>query len=108
MTGLSLEQAGKEGIEADVSSARRRDRAGYYPGSKPSKAEVVYDKSSGRILGASVVSEGNASQLIDPVAVAVYAGLSVEELGWFDTAYTPPFAPVWNAWVSAALSNKIS
>ncbi len=106
-TGLSLEDAQKEGIEADVSSARRLDKAGYYPGAKSSQAEVVYDISSGKVLGASVVSEGNASQLIDPIAVAVYAGLSVKELGWFDSAYTPPYAPVWNAWVSASLKHTL-
>jgi len=33
------------------------------------------------------------------------AELSVKELGWFDSAYTPPFAPVWNAWVSASLKS---
>lgn len=106
-TGLSLEEAEEEGFEADKSYARRRDKAGYYPEAKSSQAEVVYDRSSGRILGASVVSEGNSSQLIDPVAVAVFARLSVEELGWFDAAYAPPFAPVWNAWVSASLKNKL-
>jgi len=104
-TGLSVGQAGKEGIPASANQARRLDKAGYYPGANTSKAEIVYHKSTGKILGGSVVSEGNATQLIDPVAVAVFAGMSVEELGWFDSAYTPPFAPVWNAWVSASLKS---
>jgi NADPH-dependent 2,4-dienoyl-CoA reductase/sulfur reductase-like enzyme len=106
-TGLSLEEAEKEGIYTDVSYALRMNKAGYYPGAKKSKVEIVYDKSSGRILGASAVSESNAAQLIDPAAVAVFAGLNVKELGWFDAAYTPPFAPVWNAWVSASLKHKL-
>lgn len=106
-TGLSLEEAEKQGIHVDESFASRLDRAGYYPKAKKSKVKIVYDKSSGRILGASAVSEGNAAQLIDPAAVAVFAGLNVKELGWFDAAYTPPFAPVWNAWVSASLKHKL-
>jgi len=106
-TGLSLEEAENEGVQANTSFAQRLDKAGYYSGAKKAKAELVYHRSSGKILGACVVSEGNASQLIDPLAVAVFAGLSVKELGWFDSAYTPPFAPVWNAWVSASLKHEL-
>jgi CoA-dependent NAD(P)H sulfur oxidoreductase len=106
-TGLGREEADKEGIQTEESSAVRMDKAGYYPGAKKSEVRIVYDKSSGRIWGASAVSESNAAQLIDPIAVAVFAGLSVEELGWFDAAYTPPFAPVWNAWISASLKHKL-
>lgn len=106
-TGLSLDSAEEEGIEVDSSSASRLDKAGYYPGAKASKAKVIYDKSSGRIMGGSIISEGNASQFIDPLAVAVFAGLNVRDLGWFDSAYAPPFAPVWNAWVSASLKHKL-
>ncbi len=106
-TGLSLEEAEREGLQADVSVAERWDRSGYYPDAKKSKVKIVYDKSSGRIWGASAVSEGNAAQIIDPVAVAVFAGLNVRDLGWFDSAYAPPFAPIWNAWVSASLKHKL-
>ena len=106
-TGLSQEEAAKEGIQTDESSALRMDKAGYYPGAKKSEVRIVYDKFSGKVWGASALSEGNAVQFIDAVAVAVFAGLNVKELGWFDSAYTPPFAPVWNAWVSASLKNKL-
>jgi len=30
-------------------------------------------------------------------------GMNIEDLGWFDAAYAPPYAPVWNALISAAL-----
>jgi len=106
-TGLSLKEAEKEGIRAGISSAKRLNKAGYYPDAKKSEVNIIYDRSSGKIWGASAVSQGNAAQFIDPAAVAVFAGLNVKELGWFDAAYTPPFAPVWNAWVSASLKHKV-
>ncbi|MGB7297535.1 MAG: FAD-dependent oxidoreductase, partial [Candidatus Aminicenantales bacterium] len=102
-TGLSLEEAEKEGIKAKVFSAKRPDKSSYYPGAARAEVEVVVEEGSGRLIGAAAVCEGNAAQFIDPAAVAVYAGLTVEELGWFDSAYAPPYAPVWNALVSAAL-----
>ena len=54
----------------------------------------------------AAVSESNAAQFIDAAAVAVFAGMGVEDLGWFDSAYAPPFAPVWNALISAALKSS--
>jgi hypothetical protein len=54
-------------------------------------------------LGASTVCEGNAVQFIDPAAVAVFCRMSVKNLGWLDAAYTPPFAAVGKALISAAL-----
>ncbi|NIM91852.1 MAG: FAD-dependent oxidoreductase [Candidatus Aminicenantes bacterium] len=100
-TGLSLEEAQQEGIEAEAFSARRTDRAGYYPGAKKVQVEIVCEKKSEKIIGTSVVGEGNAAQFVDPAAVAVLSEMPIEDLAWFDAAYTPPYAPVWNALVSA-------
>jgi NADPH-dependent 2,4-dienoyl-CoA reductase/sulfur reductase-like enzyme len=102
-TGLNLQEALKEGLEAEVFSAQRRDKAGYYPGASKVRVDIFCQKDTGKILGAAVVCEGNAVQFIDPAAVAVFAGMRTKDLGWFDSAYTPPYAPVWNALVSAAL-----
>ncbi len=102
-TGLSLEEARSEGLEAEVFSAKRWDKAGYYPGASKARVDVVCQKNTGKIIGAAAICEGNAAQFIDPAAVAVYHSMSVRELGWFDSAYAPPYAPVWNALVSAAL-----
>lgn len=102
-TGLDIKEAEQEVIEAESFSAQRMDRAGYYPGAAPARVEVVCDKNTGRILGAAAVCETNAAQFIDTAAAAVFSGMTVTDLGWFDAAYAPPFAPVWNALISAAL-----
>jgi aspartate oxidase len=31
------------------------------------------------------------------------SGMNASELAWFDFAYAPPYAPVWNALLSSAL-----
>jgi NADPH-dependent 2,4-dienoyl-CoA reductase/sulfur reductase-like enzyme len=102
-TGLSLEEAEKEGIRAKLYSAKRPEKAGYYPGAAMAEVEVVCEAESGKIIGAAAICEGNAVQFIDPAAVAVFTGMSISDLGWFDSAYAPPYAPVWNALISAAL-----
>ena len=101
-TGLSLEEALQAGFQAEAISARANDRSGYYPGAAQVEVEILFDGPSGRLLGAAVSSRANAAQFIDPAALAVSAGLTVRDLAWFDAAYAPPYAPVWNALVSAA------
>ncbi len=101
-TGIGAEEAIRAGFAAESVTARSKDRSTYFPGATEAEAELVFDSESGRVLGAAVVSRGNAGQLIDPAAVAVTAGLTVKDLAWFDSAYSPPFAPVWNALVQAA------
>ncbi|MGB2906454.1 MAG: FAD-dependent oxidoreductase [Candidatus Aminicenantaceae bacterium] len=102
-TGLSQPEAEKEGFRVRSYSAARLDKADYYPGAQQARVEVVCEDDSGVLLGAAAVSETNAAQFIDAAAVAVFAGMDIQDLGWFDSAYAPPFAPVWNALISAAL-----
>jgi CoA-dependent NAD(P)H sulfur oxidoreductase len=102
-TGLSLNDAQKEGLKVLVNSAARLDKANYYPGAAPVEVEIISEEGSGKILGAAAVCQGNAAQFIDPAAVAVFTGMTIGDMGWFDSAYAPPYAPVWNALISAAL-----
>jgi NADPH-dependent 2,4-dienoyl-CoA reductase/sulfur reductase-like enzyme len=102
-TGLDEAEAEKEGFGTRSCSAARLDKAGYYPGAEQAKVQVVYEDESHSVLGAAAVCEINAAQFIDAAAVAVFLGMDIRDLGWFDSAYAPPFAPVWNALISAAL-----
>ena len=104
-TGLSVDEAEKEGIIVKSTAANRTDKAGYFAGSEPVRVRVVYEETGGRIVGAAVASRGNAAQFIDPAGIAVFTGMTVHDLGWFDAAYSPPYAPVWNALISAALKS---
>jgi NADPH-dependent 2,4-dienoyl-CoA reductase/sulfur reductase-like enzyme len=103
-TGLSREEAAMEGKNAEVFSASRPDKAGYYPGAVPTTVELIVEKATGKLIGTTVVSKGSSALTIDVAAAAIYSGMSVQELGWFDSAYAPPYAPVWNALISAAFT----
>ena len=102
-TGLSLEEAEKHGIKVETFSAQRLDKAGYYPGAGKVNVEIVMDKDTSILIGASTICEGNAAQFIYPAALAVSTGTKVRDIAWFDAAYAPPYAPVWNVLISAAL-----
>ena len=102
-TGLSLDDAENEGWEAEAFSATRPNKAGYYPGAEKAYVKIIKDKATQNIMGASTICSGNAAQFIDPAAVAVFSRMKIFDLAWFDFAYAPPYAPVWNALISAAL-----
>ena len=102
-TGLSIDDAENMGWEAEVFSATRPNKAEYYPGAETTFVEIIKEKAAQRIIGASTICTNSASQLIDPAAMAVFSRLKISDLAWFDFAYAPPYAPVWNALISAAL-----
>lgn len=102
LTGLSEAEAKEAGYNFSTSSAMRSSRAGYYPGADKVKMTLVIDDDTGTILGAAMFSPLDTYGLIDAASALVNCRAKVSEIAWMDFAYAPPFAPVWNALISAA------
>lgn len=100
VTGLSVAQARAAGFQPVSARIEAPTRPRYYDPSATT-VELVADRSSGRLLGASVVGEG-AQGRIGVVATALHARMTVEEFGQLDLPYSPPFAPVWDPLLLAA------
>ena len=60
--------------------------------------KLIYDKQSRKLLGGQLCGRylGGAVHRVDALAVAIYSGLTVDELGFMDFAYAPPFARTWD------------
>jgi NADPH-dependent 2,4-dienoyl-CoA reductase/sulfur reductase-like enzyme len=102
-TGLNVKEAIDSGFEAAEAVIQSRSRAHAHPGSSTVWVEMVGDRKSGRLLGAALVGkEGTAAHRINAVAVALHAGMSVDEFSQTDLAYAPPFSPVWDPMLTAA------
>lgn len=65
--------------------------AGYYPGARRISLKVLFDPTSGKILGAQAVGEDGVDKRIDVIATAIAGGLTVEDLIDLDLSYAPPF-----------------
>ena len=101
-TGLSLAEAAAAGLEAIATDAKGRSRAKYYPGSVPIDVRLVHTP-DGRLLGAQFAGEGDTvAKRVDVAAVALHAGMAVEDLTGLDLSYAPPFAPVYEPLLLAA------
>jgi NADPH-dependent 2,4-dienoyl-CoA reductase/sulfur reductase-like enzyme len=100
VTGLSAAQARAAGFQPVSARIEAPTRPRYYDPSATT-VELVADRSSGRLLGASVVGEG-AQGRIGVVAAALHARMTVEQFSELDLPYSPPFAPVWDPLLLAA------
>jgi NADPH-dependent 2,4-dienoyl-CoA reductase/sulfur reductase-like enzyme len=102
-TGLSVEEAEKAGFEPVEAMITGRSRAHAHPDSSIIGVQMVGDRKSGRLLGVQIVGKEGAAHRINAPAVALHAKMSVEKFSRCDLAYAPPFSPVWDPMLTAAL-----
>ncbi len=94
-TGLSTEEARKNGfdpIETDINSITR---AGYYPDSKSISIKILADKKTQQILGAQIIGGEGVKGRLDIVALALLKKATINDLWSYDACYVPPISPVW-------------
>jgi len=101
-TGLSMREAEEAGFQVVSKNITARSRAEYYPGGYPLTVKVIAEKGSKRLLGAQLVGREGAALRVNVFAAALFARMTVEEIGQMDLAYAPPFSPVWDPILIAA------
>ena len=104
-TGLSLEEAQRDGFDAACVEVESPSRAGYYPGGSKIITRLVTDR-RGRLLGAQMVGREGVAQRINVYAAALHAGLKVDDIERFDLVYAPPLAPTIDPILRAAHKAK--
>lgn len=100
-TGLTEQEALKDGYDVKTAFIEARTKPHYYPGGKKIWLKAVADKESGKLLGLQAVG-AEILPRIDTFAVALQAGFTTKDLFFADLAYAPPFAPVWDPLVILA------
>lgn len=101
-TGLSTAAAEKAGFVVDSARIRARSRSHAYPGGGPITVKIIFEKETGRLLGAQIIGAEGAAKRIDTVATAIYGRMTVSDLAVIDMSYAPPFSPVWDPVLVAA------
>ncbi len=92
LTGLSYKAARAAGLDVGVALLHKEHHATYYPGAKMMMLQVVYERPSGRLLGAQAFGHAGVEKRVDVLATALAAGMTVHDLAELDLAYAPPFA----------------
>lgn len=91
-TGLSLEEAKKEDIDAAAVKIKAHNHASYYPGTAPIHLRGIFDRENGVIVGAEVIGGNGADKRIDVLATAIYNRMTAGEIFQVDLAYAPPYS----------------
>ena len=92
VTGVNETNAKKAGLDVDKVILSPMSHAGYYPGGTLMTMKVVFEKGSGRLLGAQIVGYEGVDKRIDVLAAAIHAGMRAAELKDLDLAYAPPYS----------------
>jgi len=101
-TGLTEEAARELGHEVVTALAPAPDKAHFMPTAKPLFLKLVVDAKTRRLLGAQATGPGDGSKRIDVAAMALMAGMTVDQLANADLCYAPPFAPAMDNIITAA------
>lgn len=94
MTGRSEKALAAAGLPHEKVYVFGGDRASTYPGASPLYLKLLFDPRDGRILGAQAVGSRGVDKRIDVLAVALRAGMTVEDLEHLELCYAPPFGAV--------------
>lgn len=92
MTGINEVQAKVAGLNYDKIIICPPAHATYYPGSKNIAMKVVYEKDSGKILGAQLIGFEGTDKRCDVLAVAVRHGFTASDLTELELCYAPPYS----------------
>ncbi|WP_405745729.1 FAD-dependent oxidoreductase [Streptomyces canus] len=101
-TGLREKDVRRVGLQFVSVTIESTSRAGYYPGASPMTVKMLAERRTGRLLGVQIVGREGAGKRVDIAAVALTAGMTVEQMTALDLGYAPPFSPVWDPVLVAA------
>jgi NADPH-dependent 2,4-dienoyl-CoA reductase/sulfur reductase-like enzyme len=101
-TGLREKDARAAGLRFVTVGVESTSRAGYYPGADRMTVKMLAEHRTGRLLGVQIVGREGAAKRVDIAAVALTAGMTVEQMISLDLGYAPPFSPVWDPTLIAA------
>ncbi|MFD0310579.1 FAD-dependent oxidoreductase [Streptomyces sp. NPDC127119] len=101
-TGLREKDAHRAGLRFEAVTIESTNSAGYYPKADLMTVKMLAELRTGRLLGVQIVGGEGAAKRVDIAAVALTAGMTVEQMTALDLGYAPPFSPVWDPILVAA------
>ena len=90
-TGVNERAAKAAGLDYDKVYTYSNSHASYYPGSTGMSIKTLYDKGTGKILGAQIVGFDGVDKRCDVLATAIRAGMTAKDLTELELCYAPPF-----------------
>lgn len=90
-TGLNEKDCKANGINYDYVYLIPGDKVGLMPNSNPLFFKLIFEKPSGRILGAQAIGKGNVDKRVDVIASFIMLNGTLEDLKELELCYSPMF-----------------
>jgi len=90
-TGLNERALANLNIEYDFVKILPKDKVGIMPDAEEVHFKLIFEKPTGRILGAQAIGQGNVDKRVDVIATAIKFGATIEHLRDLELCYAPPF-----------------
>lgn len=90
-TGWNEKRLAKSDRKYQIIHAHPNSHAGYYPDAKQMALKLIFDATTGEILGAQGVGVEGIDKRIDVIATAIRGGITAPELADLELAYAPPY-----------------
>lgn len=90
-TGWNEKRLSSDGRPFLAIHTHPNSHAGYYPDAKQMALKLLFDPTTGEILGAQGVGIEGVDKRIDVIATAIRGGITAPELADLELAYAPPF-----------------
>ncbi|NBB79691.1 MAG: FAD-dependent oxidoreductase [Verrucomicrobia bacterium] len=91
VTGHSEKRLQQMEVDYEKTIVTDFNHASYFPGAAHLTVKVLWEKSSGRILGGQVNGIDGVDKRLDVLATAIKGRLTVDDLEHLELAYAPPF-----------------
>ncbi|MEA4891219.1 MAG: FAD-dependent oxidoreductase [Peptococcaceae bacterium] len=91
-TGLNEKTAQAAGLDFGKAYTWSASHASYYPGASNISLKVLFEKGTGRLLGAQATGFDGVDKRLDVLATAIRAGMTAYELTDLELCYAPPFS----------------
>jgi NADPH-dependent 2,4-dienoyl-CoA reductase/sulfur reductase-like enzyme/rhodanese-related sulfurtransferase/two-component sensor histidine kinase len=101
-TGLTEGEARGLGYDVGTVLAPAPDKAHYMPTARMLMLKLVFDRGTRKLLGVQAAGPGDGDKRVDVAAMAITAGMTVDEVANADLCYAPPYAPAMDNLITAA------
>ena len=90
-TGINEKTAKALGLDYEKTYLFPANHATYYPGASNLSMKVIFEKKTGKILGAQIIGTEGVDKRCDVLATAIRAGMTGHDLTELELCYAPPF-----------------
>jgi len=100
-TGLTEQDARELGYQVTSVLVPGPDRDHYMPNARLVLLKIVVDNKTRKLLGAQAVGPGAGEKRIDLAAMAITAGMTIDQIANVDLTYAPPYSQVMDNLITA-------